>query len=260
VITLGANPVPVKRSQSASRTLAVLEAIAAQQPITISSIARLLDEDRSAIQRSVMTLSDLGWIRNSSEPPTRWELSAHLFAISHLPYSSSDLRERARPLLEDLRNQTGETAFLAIPDVNRFIVIEVAESRHALRMASRIGEVIPPRGSATGRAVLPWLELSRQTRMLGRPPDEAERAEFALTQERGFSLSVGDVLQGATNLASPVFDASGQAMGAIVISGPSERLAAARHEGFGRLLARAARQLSRRNPIAGGQPAIAARP
>lgn len=238
----------VKRSRSASRSLVVLEAIASQQPISISAIARALEEDRSAVQRAVMTLADQGWIRITTEPPVRWELSAHLFAIAHLPYSSSDLRERARRLLVELRDQTGETAFLAIPDVTHFIVIEVAESRHALRMASMIGEVIPPRGSATGRAVLPYFDSSRQAAMLGGAPDVAEQAEFAATMQRGFSLSVGDVMLGATNLAAPVFDASGHPMGAVVISGPSERLAADRHGGIGKLVVKAARQLSRRNP------------
>ncbi|HEX4376587.1 MAG TPA: helix-turn-helix domain-containing protein, partial [Steroidobacteraceae bacterium] len=113
----------VKRSRSASRSLMVLEAIASQQPISISAIARTLEEDRSAVQRAVMTLADQGWIRITTEPPVRWELSARLFAIAHLPYSSSDLRERARRLLVELRDQTGETAFLAIPDVTHFIVI-----------------------------------------------------------------------------------------------------------------------------------------
>lgn len=239
----------VKRSQSASRALAVLETIASQQPIGISAIAKALNEDRSAVQRAVMTLADMGWVRNTVEPPNRWEVSAHLFAVAHLPYSSSDLRERARRVLEDLRDQTNETAFLAIPDVTRFVVIEVAESHHALRMATRIGEVIPPRQSATGRAVLPYLDSERQAAMLGREPGKPEKAEFTATRARGFALSAGDVMPGATNLAAAVFDANGQPMGAIAISGPSERLTADRHMGLGKLVSLAAQKLSRKKPV-----------
>jgi IclR family acetate operon transcriptional repressor len=238
----------VKRSQSASRALSVLELIASQQPIGISAVAKAMDEDRSAVQRAVMTLADAGWIRNTGEPPVRWELSAHLFAIAHLPCSSADLRERARRILEELRDQTGETAFLAIPDVARFVVIEVAESHHALRMATRIGEVIAPSQSATGRAVLPYLNAERQTTMLGRVPGKGEKSEFAVTSKRGFALSAGDVMPGATNLAAAVFDANGQPMGAIAISGPSERLTVERHIGIGQLVSLAAQKLSRKKP------------
>jgi DNA-binding IclR family transcriptional regulator len=242
---------PVKRSQSATRTLSILELIASQQPITVSAIARLLNEDRSAVQRAVMTLADQGWIQTTTDPPPRWELSAHLFAIAHLPFSSNDLRERARRVLEELRDQTCETVMLAIPDVTRFIIIEVAESRHTLRMASRIGEVITPRGSATGRAVLPYLEAGRQAIMLGRPPGKAEKAEFMRTRDRGWALSVDEVMQGATNLASAVFDVHGQPMGALVISGPTERLTGDRHDKIGGLVAQAARKLSRKSPASG---------
>jgi IclR family acetate operon transcriptional repressor len=242
--------VAVKRSQSASRTLAVLESIASHQPIGISAIAKALDEDRSAVQRAVMTLADMGWIRHAAEPPIRWELSAHLFTIAHLPCSSSDLRERARRVLEQLRDETDETAFLAIPDATRFIVIEVAESHHALRMATRVGEVIAPRASATGRAVLPYLDSERQTTMLGRTPGRNEKSEFEATRERGYALSAGDVMPGATNLAAAVFDALGEPMGAIVISGPSERLTPDRYTGIGKLVSMAAQKLSRKKSTA----------
>jgi IclR family acetate operon transcriptional repressor len=144
----------VKRSQGVARALSVLELIAARQPIGVSALARLLEEDRSAVQRVVMTLADAKWIRLAPERPVRWELSAHIFTIAHLPFSSSGLGQRARRSLEELRDRTGETTLLAIQDVRRFIVTEVAESRYMLRMSTRIGEIISPAKSATGRAVL----------------------------------------------------------------------------------------------------------
>ena len=68
----------VKRSQSASRVLSILELVASHQPVGVSALAKLLGDDRSAVQRAVMTLADAGWSRVAPEPPARWELSAHL--------------------------------------------------------------------------------------------------------------------------------------------------------------------------------------
>lgn len=238
----------VKRSQSAARVLSVLEQIASQQPIGVSALAKLLDEDKSAVQRAVMTLADAGWIRTAPEPPTRWELTAHVFTLAHLPHSANDLRDRARRALEDLRDQTGETAFLALPDVDRFVVTEVAESRHMLRMALRLGQVIPARESATGRAVLPYMSPTDQSAMLGAAPTPADQDEFAATRARGFGLSAGDVLLGSTNLAAPIFDGEGHPIGAITISGPCERLTPERHAEVGALVAQEARRLSRSRP------------
>jgi IclR family acetate operon transcriptional repressor len=238
----------VKRSQSASRVLSAFELVAAHQPIGVSALAKLLDDDRSAVQRAVMTLADAGWIRMAPEAPVRWELSAHIFTLAHLPDSTRDLRLRTRGALESLRDETGETTFLAVPDVNRFVVIEAAESTHTLRMTSRVGQVIAPRESATGRAFLPYVDAPRQAAMLGREPDARDLAEFAATRARGFGLSAGDVMPGATNLAAVIFDSHAEPVAALVVSGPSERLTPDRHAEVGALLARHAAALSRGRP------------
>jgi IclR family acetate operon transcriptional repressor len=237
--------VSVKPSQSASRVLAVLDLIAAHQPVGTSALAQLLGEDRSAVQRAVTTLADAGWVRIAPQPPTRWELSAHLFTIAHLPDSVADLTRRARPVLDSLRAQTGETVMLAIPEGNRFVVAEVAQSTHALRMALQVGQVIPPRESATGRACLPYLDERTQAAMLGRPADPVDLAEFAATRARGYALSAGDVMPGATNLAAAIFDGRHEPIAALVVSGPSERLTADRHVEIGLAVLRGAAELSR---------------
>lgn len=247
----------VKPSHSAARVLSVLEQVALRQPIGVSALAKLLGEDKSAVQRAVVTLADAGWIRVAPEPPTRWELTAHIFAVAHLPHSSDGLRQRARPILEALRDRTGETAFLAIPDSYRFVVIEAAESLHSLRMALRVGQTTPVRESATGRALLPYFSPARQAAMLGEAPDAALIAVFAETRARGYGLSVGEVLKGSTNIAAPVFSDpilgdDGEPVAAITVSGPSDRLTADRHAEVGALVAQAAQGLSRRRSAQGG--------
>ncbi|CAN7541314.1 IclR family transcriptional regulator [Phenylobacterium sp. LjRoot219] len=241
----------VKRSQSASRVLSIVELIATHQPIGVSALARLLQDDKSAVQRAVMTLADAGWIRMAPEQPVRWELSAHIFTIAHLPQSANDLRQRARRTLEALRDEFSETVFLAIPDIGRFVVIDVAESPNALRAPLRVSEVIPVRGSATARAVLPFLTPERLKAMLGaETPDPADAAEFAATRARGYGLSADEVMQGSTILAAPIFDSDGQPIASIGVSGLSERITADRHARIGALTVAGARGLSRGAPRA----------
>jgi IclR family acetate operon transcriptional repressor len=228
--------------------LTVLELIAARQPIGVSALAKLMDEDKSAVQRALMTLADAGWVRAAPEPPTRWELTAHIFTIAHLPHSTNELRQRARGPLEALRETTGETVFMVIPDIGRFVVVEVVESPHPLRMALRVGEIVPLEGSATSQVVLAHLSPERRTAMLGREPAAADVAEFAQALERGYGLSVGGVQAGSTTLAAPIFDADGQPMATIGLSGPSDRVTAARCAELGALLVDKARSLSRGAP------------
>lgn len=229
--------------------LTVLEAIAAGQPVGASALARLLDEDKSAVQRSLVTLSQAGWIVPTTEKPVRWELSARLFSLAHLPQSSEDLRRRAAPVLGELRDRTGETAFLAIPDLSHFIVVEVAESRQLLRTAPRIGEIIQVTGTATARVMLANMGEERRAQLLGRAPSAEESTEFEACRVRGFGVSIGEVLAGASNIAAPVIGPGGDAVAAIGLTAPTERLDARRQEEFGAILAGQARRLSQASAV-----------
>ena len=234
----------VKRSHSGSRILSVLEAIASQQPIGVSALARLLDEDKSAIQRALMTLADEGWIRTVSEPPTRWELTAHILAVAYAAHGSNDLRRRARPLLERLRDDTGETVLLVLPDAKNFVIADVIESRQMLRMVPDIGDVIAPRNTATGRALLAYMARAAQIDMLGAEPDAQLLAGFAATRACGYAISEGETNPLATNIAAPIFENDGSAVAAIVVCGPRERISPSLHDTIAETLLRAARELS----------------
>jgi len=240
--------VPVKRSQSASRVLTVLEGIARQQPVGVSDLARVLDADKSAVQRAIMTLADAGWIGSASGTPGKWQLTAHILALAHMGTVSNDLRQRARSALEALRDASGETVLLTVPDIRRFVVIDALESRQMLRTVPHIGLSVPVRGSATSRAVLPYMSREQQVEFLGKAPDTRLLADFAATLKNGYAVSDGDVLQGSVNIAAPILEMDGYPVGAVVVSGPSERLTAARHRKIGDMVLRTARALSRGVP------------
>jgi DNA-binding IclR family transcriptional regulator len=237
--------VAVKRSQSASRAFSVFELIATHQPIGLTHIAKQLGADRSAVQRALATLADSGWIKPSPIAPNRWELSPRVFAVANLPHSAVDLRQRARPVLEHLRDAFGETAFLSIPDAERFVIIDVQESPHPLRAFMRVAELTPVRGSATGRAVLPYLSLEKQIVVLGGAPTEADLVQFAAARARGYGLSVGEIQPGSTSVAAAIFDGDGEPIAALGLSGHAERFTPARHATAGALVVQGARTLSR---------------
>lgn len=235
----------VKPSQSAARVLAVLEKVAEHQPIRISDLARLLSEDLSAVQRALTTLAGQGWIRAAPGKPTRWELTARIHATAGIGRNSHDLHRRARPLLEALRDETGESATLNVPDHRRFVVLDAVDSRHLLRVVLEVGASVPAAHSATGRAVLPYLPRERQIEFLGGEPDRMDVAAYAATLAHGYAISSNIVVKGYTNIAAPIFEADGQPMGAILISGPSDRLPSPDHDRVGSLVRTAAARLSR---------------
>lgn len=234
----------VKGIQSAARVLAALEAIAYNQPIGLSALSRHMGADKSALQRVILTLVDEGWLRTAPGKPVRWELTPRLIAIAHAGMYSNDLRKRARSTLEALRNRLGETVLLVVPDDRTFVIVDVLECDNVLRMAPRVGINVEPRFSASGRAVLPYLDASRQADILGSPPDNALLAEYATTIERGYAVSYGEIMKEIANIAAPIFALDGEPIGAVVAGGPTERFAADQQERIGNEVVQAARALS----------------
>jgi IclR family acetate operon transcriptional repressor len=195
-----------------------------------------------------MTLADEAWIRPTREPPARWEVTARIVTVANAALGSSDLRRRARPLLEQLRDDTGETVLLVVPDLQNFVVADVVESRQVLRMVPQLGILVGTRNTASGRAVLPFMDAARQVSLLGAEPDGALLESFEATRKQGYAVSDGEINPAATNIAAPIFELDGFPSGAIVVVAPRARLTPAGHEAIGKMLIRVASELSRGTP------------
>jgi len=138
---------------------------------------------------------------------------------------------------------------LTVQDMLGFVVIEAIESRHVLRSVPHIGMAVPTRGSATARAMMPYMTEERQIQLLGKPPDAQLLAEFALCRKRGYSVSDGEVSTGATTIAAPILEVDGRPSAAVAVSAPSGRMPASNHVKIGTMVSKAARKLSH-----GGRP------
>lgn len=241
----------VKRSKSGTRILDVLEQIARQQPIGVSDLAREMEADKSAIQRAIMTLADGGWIHALPGRTRQWQLTGHIHLVAHLAHSRSSLRQRALPALASLRDETGESTFLTVPDVGRFVVIEVMESRELLRASPYVGAMVLSRGTATGLSILPYLAQEEQERLLGAAPDAMLRASFRETLATGYAISEDATGGGSIIVAAPIFEMDGRPSAAICLSAPAERLPLAAREGVAMKVLQTAQSLSQAPPRVG---------
>ena len=235
---------PVKPSQSGARILAALDKIALHQPVGVSELARLLDENLGAVQRALQTLADEGWIHMAPGKPTRWELSAHIHTVAQHAHGSHDLRRRARGILEALWKETGESVLLIVPEGMRFVVIDLLESLHYVRSSVPVGFVVPPGPSATAWAILPFMSAELQAAFLRKEPDAAMLDHFAQTRKQGYAVSRGDVFAGSANFAAPIFEKDGMPIGAVLLSVPNDRAAIEEEVRLGTMVRHAADRLS----------------
>ena len=240
----------VKSSKSGARILDVLEQIARRQPIGVSDLARAMEADKSAIQRTIVTLAQEGWIEALPGRARQWQLTGHIHLVAHFAHSRSNLRQRALPALAALRDETGESTFLTVPDVGRFVVIEVMESRELLRASPYVGAMVLSRGTATAGAILPYLSPEEQGQLLDGPPDDTLRASFRETIATGYAISEDATGGGSVIVAAPIFERDGRPSAAICLSAPAERLPRAARAGIAARVLHMARSLSHGPPRA----------
>jgi IclR family acetate operon transcriptional repressor len=237
--------VSAKPSQTGARVLKVLEALASHQPIGTRALARLLDDDKSAIHRAITTLADEGWVHRAQRKPSQWEVAPRIMAVADKAYGGYDLKRYARPTLEKLRDESGETVALIVSDATGLVVADVVESLEMLRVVPPIGAVVATERSAAGRAILSLLAPHHRAELLGQEPDEALLDICAVTRERGYAISERETDPGATSLGSALIAYDGHPCGAVCVIGPCERLDRTRFEAIGTLLINTARALSR---------------
>jgi IclR family acetate operon transcriptional repressor len=225
--------------QSLVRAFALLEAMgAARAEVGIGDLATRVQLHVSTAHRLLATLVSLGYVRQN--PGTgRYGLGARALHFAEAYLEQSDLRDAARPVLERLSRETGETANLVVLDGHEVLYLDKAESPQNLRIFSRIGRRAPLHATAAGKVLLACRPAEEVSRLLGRGALERLtprtltgltelRLELAETRAQGYAVDRGECEEGAHCIAAPVSAATGEVLAAISLSGPSIRMSGRR--------------------------------
>jgi DNA-binding IclR family transcriptional regulator len=241
--------------QSLERAVMLLKSFSANDPeLTIGELARRGNLPRSTVHRLVVNLVRLGLL--SRNPRTdRYRLGLLLAELGTISLSRLGLREKARPIMERLAEQTGEVVCLAVLEGNRSVYVEVVEGYHGLRLRATAGSAAPLHSSATGTVLLAHMleadvrriaAITGLPRLTARTIAEIEPLQKRLREirARGYSIDEGETEEGLTGLAAPVRSPGGAVEAALVIAGPGARVLAERGRRWAPVVVAAADEIS----------------
>jgi DNA-binding IclR family transcriptional regulator len=184
-----------------------LDVLRSFQPGDVSlgnlEIARRTGLPKPTISRLTYTLTQLGYLTYSDKHGT-YQLGPGVLSLGYAMLSGLDIRERARPFLQELSDQVDATVALGARDRMNMVYLEVCRGPAAVTLRIDVGTRIPLAPTAMGRALLAALPASERDFLMGhvrkstQDPAELSRIETGLEQalrdvgERGFCMSVGD--------------------------------------------------------------------
>jgi DNA-binding IclR family transcriptional regulator len=170
-----------------------------------------------------------------------------LYATRHDPWD--ELVRLARPTLERIGADTGETVNLSVTRGDRVIQVAQVDSTYLLGTRDWTEIDVPAHCSALGKVLLAYGvlavapgELEQVTPRTITDHDALAR-QLAQVARRGYASTVDELEIGLTGVGVPVRGSGGEVIAAVGVSGPSPRLED-RLDEIGRLLNDRAEQLS----------------
>lgn len=215
-------------SGSVERALHILVGLA-EGPATISEIGRRLDVHRTTSLRLLRSLEDERFVRRMDDG--RYRLGPRMSMLAHAALEGLDVRAAASEHLRALGEKHGHTIHLGALEGRSVIYLDKVESRHAIRMYSRVGATAPLHATGVGKAILAYCSESERDRLLGKEPFDkctpntrTSRAELdrdlAGTVRNRWALDDFEHEEFIHCIAAPIFDASGHVTAAASISVP----------------------------------------
>jgi len=188
------------------KAVAVIDALAkAGRPLGLADLVTASSLPRATAYRIAVALEGHGLVRRDADG--RFAPGLRLVGLGRAAAMAFPLADAARPILERLRDETGESVQLFVRSGTGRLCVESFESAHGLRWIVPVGEVLPlDRGSA-----------GRVLSGVGGPIVE----------------SVEEREVGVASVSAGIHDRAGAVVAAVCVSGPVERLTRAPARRYG---------------------------
>lgn len=215
-------------SQSLDRALILLDELA-NGPKTLDQLSERLTVHKSTVLRLLRTLEARRFVQRNGV--RYYRLGTSLFELAFRALDERDVRRSVEPALRELNADTGHTVHLASYEDGEVIYIDKFESRHNVRMYSRIGRRAPLHCTAVAKvlvAALPEegrkviaasIEYPRMTQHTITTP-KAYLAELARVAERGYAVDDEEHEEHIHCVAAPIKGPRGDVLAAMSLSVP----------------------------------------
>jgi IclR family KDG regulon transcriptional repressor len=222
------------RDGTVGKALDVLELVArAGRPVRFTELLAQASYPKATLHRLLQGLTHQGMLAHDPEGQ-HYTLGLRLVRLAHAAWSQASLAPVARPWIDALAAETGETVHLAQMDNAQVLYVDKRNATRPVEMYSQAGKVGPAYCTGLGKAMLAHLApealeaaLSRQSFHAFTPTTitapEALREELRAIRARGFALDREEHEPGILCVAAPILTPGGQVIGALSVTSTTAR-------------------------------------
>ncbi len=221
--------------QSVSHALDILESFTrTEDELGVTELSKRLSLHKNNVFRLLATLEHRGYIEQN-KASENYRLGPKTLQIGSIFIEQRECRRKARPILENLMAESGETAVVAVLRGNKIIIMDTVETDKTVRAVSHIGSLMPAHCTAVGKVQLAYLQTAEIERLYAEQAlpgltdksitsRDALIAALAKIAEKGYALENEEAEPDVRGIAVPVKDFSKNVIAAIGITAPVSRL------------------------------------
>jgi DNA-binding IclR family transcriptional regulator len=216
------------------KALAVLDTVASfGRPVRFGELLADSPYPKATLYRLMQVLTKQSMLTYDADRQT-YAPGLRLVRLAHSAWQSASLAPVARPYLEALSSEVGETVHLAQLDGGQVLYVDKINARNPLQMYSQAGKVGPVYCTGVGKAMVAFLPddaLDPILRQQSYHPFTAHtlstveelRAELQAIVTRGHAYDREEHEPGIICVAVPILTRSGRVLGAVSVTSSTER-------------------------------------
>jgi IclR family acetate operon transcriptional repressor len=249
--------------QSVDRALVIIETLAEDdEGYRLTDLAVRTGLSPSTVHRLLTTLEKRRFVQFDRDEST-WHIGAQSFAVGSTFVRRRNFVTQALPYLRKLRDQTRETANLAVVDDGAMVVLTRVESREIMRSVTKVGGRVPMVASGLGKALLSTyseedvfsiIQREGMPRLTSKSIVRAGELCKSLhdIRQQGYSVDDEEALIGLRCVSAVVYDDCSEPLAAISVSGKASRVSHDRLPVLGKLVQEVAAELTK--ALSGAMP------
>jgi DNA-binding IclR family transcriptional regulator len=228
---MGEQPSDTRSVKSALRALELLELLTREKrALSFSDFQEALAYPKASLHGLLRTMTAARWIAIEFGTK-RYVLGVRVWEAGIAYTETLPIETLARPIMEKVRDATGETIQLAVLEDFEALYVAKVDGKHLLRLDSSVGMRLQPHATATGKMLLSGIADERLAEWLTSQPlkryapgtltePAAVMKEIARVRRLGYAVDREERISGVICLAVGIRNHSGAIAAAMSVSAP----------------------------------------